>query len=152
MVQSKYIGALLGTALVLNLSACNTRTIPLPKTQYDLSSGEDGQIEKSGVTYHYRFANYAAGAGMALVCTGDDTQSAELQDTDIEQGGITLLSLKGQDVPVTTCAEAAANLTTLFDVATQACTLIGRTMQPEEMLAPVFVTEDGYVHLPKVCA
>lgn len=152
MVASKFISALLGTALVLGLSACQTRTIPLPKTQYDLSSGEKGEIEKSGVTYNYRFANFAAGAGMALVCTGDETETGELQDTDVEQNGITLLSVKGQGTSVTTCADAAENLTTLFEVATEACTQIGRTMQAEEMLAPVFVTEDGYVHLPKVCA
>lgn len=152
MVQSKFIGTLLGTALVLSLGACQTRTIPLPKTQYDLSSGEKGQIEKSGVTYHYRFANYAAGAGMALVCTGNETETGELQDTDVAQGGITLLSLKAQNVSVTNCADVAVYQSALYAAATQACTAIGRTMQPEDSLVSVYVTEDGYVHLPEVCA
>lgn len=152
MFKSTIIKTSLATTLVLGLGACTTRTIPLPKTQYDLSSGENGQIVESGVTYDYKFANFAAGAGMALVCTGDETETAEMKDTDVEQSGITILSVKAQNAPVTNCAAAAANLTKLFNVATQACTQIGRTMQPEEMLAPVFVTADGYVHLPRVCA
>lgn len=152
MFQSKFISALAGTALVLGLSACQTRTIPLPKTNYDLSSGKSGQVEVSGTTYFYRFSNFAAGAGMAYVCTGDETEVAELQDTDVEQGGITLMSVKAKDSAITTCADAAANLTAIYNAATQACTDIGRSMQAEDVSAPIFVTEDGYVHLPRVCA
>lgn len=152
MFQSKIIGALVGTALVLGLSACQTRTIPLPKTNYDLSSNKSGEVEVSGTTYFYRYANFAAGAGTAYVCTGDETEVAELQETDVEQGGITLLSVKAQDSAIRTCADVAANRTRLYGAATQACTAIGRTMQPVDMLTKILLTEDGYIHLPKVCA
>lgn len=152
MFQSKIIGALVGTALVLGLSACQTRTVPLPKTNYGLSSGTSGEVVVSDATYFYRFANFAAGAGTAYVCTDDESEAAELQDTDVEQGGITLLSVKAQDSAIATCADVAANRATLFGAATQACTAIGRTMQSEDMLEKILLTEDGYIHLPKVCA